>query len=272
MNVVMTECRRRAYLGAMQVDVWLPRVALPYAAPAPVRALRLPTDDQLQPPLVSVVQRPQVVQTAYELARPISDTAVVAPAAAVAPKGVAFDSVLGNLEPVRSISDPIPQFTVQLFWAGSCLLVVDVPHGAPLRATNPLTGLLLDLLHAAHLPKLQFHEFGEQEARHWIQWPLWSSKALGQDPEAACIYVQAVINATQERTKAANHIWLLGPWAVRFGGGFTDSPVFERQPIPSGSGAYWLMPSLEMLRTDPSLKRKAWKLICQFLDEEIPKP
>ncbi|MDV7213581.1 energy transducer TonB, partial [Azotobacter beijerinckii] len=45
---MIDEARRRAYLGAMQVVSWLPRVALPFAAPS--RPELLEPLEPLEPP------------------------------------------------------------------------------------------------------------------------------------------------------------------------------------------------------------------------------
>ena len=55
---MIDEQQRRAWLGAMQIDVWLPRQALPFAAPSRPELLALPEPRSEAPSRRPVRPRP----------------------------------------------------------------------------------------------------------------------------------------------------------------------------------------------------------------------
>ena len=63
---MITELRRRAYLSAMQVASWLPRVELPFAAPSRPELLNPPAEPELEP------QKPVVEAAVAEAARGVN--------------------------------------------------------------------------------------------------------------------------------------------------------------------------------------------------------
>ena len=152
---MINEARRRAYLDAMQVASWLPRIELPFAAPSrpelllPVAAEAereiavAPTAEvQVAAPLVErapaapAVERPQAPRPRIAMAEPKQPE----PVAAAAEEQAA--------EPAKPIEPP-PRFSLQLMRAGNVLLVVELPTGESFQSRDPAYILLKDLLRAA---------------------------------------------------------------------------------------------------------------------------
>lgn len=272
-QAVVIEQRRRAYLEAMELAVWLPRVPLPYAAPArsweslpPLseeKALPIAPSESLQNPTPSSFT--PLVGSAPPPALPIEVEQPLEPADAHSA------SVLEPLLLPQDAEEGVPQCSIQLLWAGSCLWVLDAEPPTPLKSHQALGVLLRDIVRAARLPAPQFFENAEDEARHWVRWPLLTSGVLPQNRSQAAVYLQAVIEATQERAQqSAQHIWLMGPWAAQLVAHVAaeEFPTFRCLPFSSGVGKYWVGPSLATLLSNPQLKPDLWGLISRFLCEE----
>ena len=65
---------------------------------------------------------------------------------------------------------PVPRFALQLYRAGNCLLLVELPTGEPFQSRDPAYLLLKDLLRAAGLPDAP-QLLGEP-----VRWPLLALK------------------------------------------------------------------------------------------------
>ena len=162
---MIAELRRRAYLSAMQVASWLPRVELPFAAPSRPELLQpLVEAEPEQEVAAAVPQAAAEAAPAYE--PPRAETAVVAPVTRPkievprpAPQGR-----MAKVEPatvdaetqITSQPTPVapPRFALQLLRAGACAVLVELPTGEPLQGRDPAYLLLKDLLRAAGLPVL----------------------------------------------------------------------------------------------------------------------
>lgn len=262
-----SEARRRAYLGAMQVVSWLPRTALPFAAPSRPQLLVVepsleavgspPAQAPSRPPVPSAVPlaapSPGSVaepRTRPELPRPgpTPRADVATPVAPVEP--LAAESAL-------QVNAPPPRFALQLLRAGSCLLLVELPTGEPLQGRDPAYLLLRDLLRAAGLPDNP-QQVGDGEP---IRWPLLSRGALGMGPDDARDYVQAVL--AREREGAAC-IWLVGLPAIRFGGE-RDEEAYCQAFAVEEVGAAWALPGLELLMDEPQRKAALWQAMRRLM-------
>lgn len=258
------EARRRAYLGAMQVVSWLPRVALPFAAPS--RPEIFDTPRQVEP-LAAPAAMPAVAPVSPAVAR---DT-IPAPVAASRPRPELVRpsqrvevaaTVVEQPEPASTDGEPTlaappPRFSLQLLRAGACLLLVELPTGEPFQSRDPAYLLLRDLLRAAGLPDSP-QQVGDGEP---IRWPLLSRGAIDQGPDAARDYVQAVL--MREREGAAC-IWLVGLPAVRFGGEREEDAYCSEFAIED-VGPGWAVPSLELLMEEPQRKAELWQSMRRLL-------
>lgn len=252
---MISELRRRAYLSAMQVVSWLPRVELPFAAPSRSELLSpLPepeNGEQAAPAVdddvtaVSSTPRPSI-----EMPRPAAKVFAkpeVQPEPAPAP--------VVEAKPVA----PPPRFALQLLRAGDCALLVELATGEPFQSRDPSYLLLKDLLRAAGLPDAP-QQVGDGTP---IRWPLLSRGNLDQGPDAARDYVQGVL-AGQLEAEPCRCLWLIGLPAVRFAGE-VDAEAYNRELQIEGLGAAWALPSLELLMDEPERKVELWRAMRRLM-------
>ena len=241
---MMAEDRRRAYLRAMQIDVWLPRTTLPFAAPSRPELLAYvdPTALPEEPAPAVARPAPKVEAPAAKLVRPERPT-VSSAKVATPPESES------RPEPIKR--EAPPRFSLQLLRAGSCLLLVDLPAGASLAGRDPAYVLLRNMLHAAGLPD-SLQSLGEP-----IRWPLLANAALDQGPAEARTFVQSVVGSQLE-TETCDCLWLVGSAAARFVS--SDDVKIECQEIRLDSlGSAWVIPGLEALMEQPRLKADVWR-------------
>ncbi len=260
---MIEEARRRAYLGAMQVASWLPRVVLPFAAPSRPELLEPPAPIVAEPSVAA----PAVVarEAAAAVAAPASVAAgepgsiaarllpkVAAPAKpAVAIK--AEEPTEAEAEPaVRAPIAPPPRFALQLLRAGECTLLVELPTGEPLASRDPAYLLLKDLLRAAGLPD------SPQLMGEPVRWPLFSRGNMDQGPQAAREFVQGFVAARLEEGAPCACLWLVGMPAVRFAGEGDEESLLRELQV-EGLGVAWALPGLERLAEEPTLKADLWR-------------
>lgn len=259
---MIAELRRRAYLSAMQVASWLPRVELPFAAPsrpellqpqaepevqvAPVEAAAV-TPAAAQEPVPQAVARP-----AIEVPRPSAASKVFAQSET---KAEPEDAPVMEAKPVI----PPPRFALQLLRAGDCALLVELATGEPFQSRDPSYLLLKDMLRAAGLPDAP-QQVGDGSP---IRWPLLARGSLDQGPDAARDYVQGVL-AGQLEAEPCRCLWLVGLPAVRFAGE-ADEDAYNRELQVEGLGAAWALPSLELLMDEPERKAELWRAMRRVM-------
>ncbi|AYC31710.1 energy transducer TonB [Pseudomonas cavernae] len=260
---MITEQRRRAYLTAMQVSSWLPRVELPFAAPSRAELLAplvQPSEAEAVPATVEVVAAPAPAPMAEvanvgarpELPRPGVARTVAAVSAAPSAELEAAEA------PVKPVRQAPPRFALQLLRAGQCLLLVELPTGEPLQSRDPAYLLLKDLLRAAGLPD------SPQLLGEPVRWPLMTRGSLDQGPQAALEYVQSFVAAQLEQQEACACLWLVGLPAVRFAGE-ADAEAFNRELQVEGLGAAWALPGLELLMDEPARKAELWRAMRRVM-------
>lgn len=257
------EPRRRAYLAAMQVDCWLPRVVLPFAAPArpewlePVEPLDLPiapAPRQAPPPA-------QAAPTAAPVTSPTEEPRprVEVPRPGITRPAAKAEAVAeGEAAPARVAPVVPPRFALQLMRAGDCVLLVELPTGEPFASRDPAYLLLKDLLRAAGLPD------SPQLLGEPVRWPLLLRGSLDQGPLAALEYVQGFIAARLEEEGSCRCLWLVGLPAVRFAGE-GDAELFNRELQIDGLGAAWALPGLELLMDEPARKAELWQAMRRVM-------
>lgn len=249
------ELRRRAYLTAMQVVSWLPRTELPFAAPSRAELLQpLPAEDvAVAPPVPAAAPTARVTEPAAPA--PSLPRVQLKPARAeppVAPVSEAQESA----EPAP-VKLPVPRFALQLYRAGNCLLLVELPTGEPFQSRDPAYLLLKDLLRAAGLPDAP-QLLGEP-----VRWPLLARGNLDQGPQAAREFVQGYVMArVEEQEQAPASIWLIGLTALRFSGE-AEADSYEHELSIDGIGSAWAVPGLELLMDEPERKAPLWRAMCR---------
>ena len=257
---MIEELRRRAYLSAMQVVTWLPRVELPFAAPSRPELLQAePEPAQVEPVTVEpaasaapVVQAPAAAEAAavarakIEVPRPGAQSRQ-APAASAAETAEPVDVA----SPAK-VSAPPPRFALQLLRAGACAVLVELPTGEPLQGRDPAYLLLKDLLRAAGLPD------SPQLIGEPVRWPLLARGNIDQGPQAALEYVQSFVGARLEEQEPCSCLWLVGLPAIRFAGE-ADAEAYNRELQIDGLPTAWAVPGLELLMDEPERKAPLWQ-------------
>lgn len=260
---MIAELRRRAYLSAMQVASWLPRVELPFAAPSRPELLQPLVEVEPEPEVAAAVSQ-AVADAAPAYESPRAETAVAAPVTRPkievprpAPQGrmAKVEAVANDAEePVNPQSMPVapPRFALQLLRAGACAVLVELPTGEPLQGRDPAYLLLKDLLRAAGLPD------SPQLIGEPVRWPLLVRGQIDQGPQAALEYVQSFVGARLEEQEPCTCLWLVGLPAIRFAADAT-ADAYNRELQIEGLGAAWALPGLELLMDEPARKRELWQ-------------
>ena len=261
---MIEEARRRAYLGAMQVASWLPRVVLPFAAPSRPELLEMPAPGVAEPaaPAPAAVAREAAAPVAAPSAAPVAAGEPGSIAARLLPKVAvptkpspikAEEPAEAEAEPaVRAPVAPPPRFALQLLRAGECILLVELPTGEPLASRDPAYLLLKDLLRAAGLPD------SPQLMGEPVRWPLFSRGNMDQGPQAAREFVQGFVAARLEEGAPCACLWLVGMPAVRFAGEGDEESLLRELQV-EGLGVAWAVPGLERLAEEPTLKADLWR-------------
>lgn len=256
---MIDEQRRRAYLGAMQVTTWLPRVALPFAAPSRPELLVVTASAEVpHPPQAQPAGRTApAARPAHKKAPSAEPPAVPSKKAPVLPLRPSADrkapaAAVETAPPSAPSREPPPRFALQLLRAGNCLLLAELPTGEPFGSRDPAYRLLKDLLRAAGLPDSP-RPLGEP-----IRWPLIrNNPEFDQGPAAARDYVRTVLQGQLEQEPATG-IWLIGAPAMRFAGTEeAPGPCVEVDLL--GLGSAWTLPGLEQLMEAPALKAELWQ-------------
>jgi hypothetical protein len=259
---LIEEVRRRAYLTAMQVASWLPRVELPFAAPSRAELLQ-PQPEPEVAPVAPVVPVAAPVVEAKAPAEPQQRPVIEVPRPSAASKVFAKPEAKAEPEeaPVAEAKPvvPPPRFALQLLRAGDCALLVELATGEPFQSRDPSYLLLKDLLRAAGLPDAP-QQVGDGSP---IRWPLLSRGNLDQGPEAARDYVQGVL-AGQLESQPCSCLWLIGLPAVRFAGEANEE-AYNRELQVEGLGAAWALPSLELLMDEPQRKAELWRAMRRLM-------
>ncbi|SDI66531.1 energy transducer TonB [Pseudomonas panipatensis] len=247
---MIEEARRRAYLGAMQVASWLPRVALPFAAPSRPELLQAPEQPEAEVPASAAPSAPpqQAQPTASRPAIPVIVPRPAAQARATAPEAEAEAQAPAPRAPVEAP----PRFALQLLRAGACALLVELPTGEPLASRDPAYLLLKDLLRAAGLPD------SPQLIGEPVRWPLLAGGSLDQGPQAAREFVQGFVAARLEESGPCTCLWLVGRPAVRFAGEGDEESLYRELQVEE-LGVAWAIPGLERLIEEPARKAELWR-------------
>ena len=268
---MIAELRRRAYLNAMQVANWLPRVALPFAAqsrpelleplepveaePQALVAQPAPAATPTQQPAPTVVAEP--VAPAPVAERPKIEVPRPAARVEAKPEPVAAEGEEAKA-PVKAAPVAPPRFSLQLLRAGSCVILAELSTGEPFASRDPAYLLLKDLLRAAGLPD------SPQILGEPVRWPLLVRGTMDQGPQAALEYVQGFLMARMEEQQDVKCLWLVGLPAIRFAGE-ADAEAYNRELQIDGLGNAWALPSLELLMEEPARKAPLWQAMQRVM-------
>ncbi|HWR80291.1 MAG TPA: energy transducer TonB [Pseudomonas sp.] len=266
---MITELRRRAYLNAMQVTSWLPAQVLPFAAPSRIQLLAADLPAEPAPDLpagqassaqatatVAPISQPPV--SAMQALRARLDQAQP-PAASMPP---VLPAVLED-SPVSTPAAAVPRFSLQLYRAGACLLLVELPTGEAFQSRDPAYLLLRDMLRAAGLPD------SPQLVGDPVRWPLLAGGNLDQGPDAARDFLQGYLVARMEDQPGTACLWLVGLPAMRHAGE-VGADMYHRELQIEGIGSAWAVPGLELLMEEPPLKAPLWQAMRRLMQRWKP--
>lgn len=271
------EARRRAMLGAMQIESWLPRHSLPFAAasnPAllafveqPV-ALPEPPQPTAKSANSSASSTPQTVPQASDAASQNVVNNLLSQLAPTKPSGLT-DSLVAEPKPVLPVAEPqpveaateqeVPHFNLQVMRAENCLLLIDLRIAEGYQQSDPDYRLLRDLIRAGGIQQPPTLE----HAGAPIQWPMLQRGQLASDQSATVARetVQYLLGLELQRQPAAC-IWLIGRLAMRFAADMEQADYYQTQAV-EGLGQVWAIPSLELLIEQPQRKAEVWRSMQQ---------
>lgn len=253
---MIAELRRRAYLSAMQVASWLPRVELPFAAPSRPELLQplaqLEPEVRSTPPATVRVANAEPVLVSPAAEEPAVRAKIEVPRPSASPRKANRPPVEATDEAgIKAPAAMPPRFALQLLRAGACAVLVELPTGEPLQGRDPAYLLLKDLLRAAGLPD------SPQLIGEPVRWPLLARGQIEQGPDAALEFVQSFVGARLEEQAPCSCLWLIGLPAIRFAGE-AEADAYNRELQIEGLGAAWALPGLELLMDEPERKRELW--------------
>jgi hypothetical protein len=269
---LIAELRRRAYLSAMQVASWLPRLDLPFAAPSRPELLEPLSEAVAEaaeagPPVARVSATPAQGEPP---SKPASERPKIeVPRPSVATRGASANAVADEVEAeapvVKAAVTPPPRFALQLLRAGACAVLVELPTGEPFQSRDPSYLLLKDLLRAAGLPD------SPQLVGEPVRWPLLVRGNMDQGPAAALEFIQSFVGARLEAQEPCTCLWLIGLPAIRFAGD-ADASLYNRELQIEGVGAAWALPGLELLMDEPERKAELWQAMRRVRQRWMSQP
>jgi|GEM_PF-3943679 len=216
-------------LRFMQVELYEPRLQLPFAPVMPIA------------PLINNEQAISKIRKISN-AKAANDAKAIlkAPKSKIEPKTAQDTPSLVDLS-FKINLEPAPTFNMQLVRSGSCLILLDLPDKRPLFTQPKLHNLLQGILRAAKL-EADYQAIGAP-----LFWPLFKSKIISQDFAAACEYIENLIGH-QSKMQTYVCLWLMGAQAQKY------AVNLERT---------WNVPSLLELSNDIEAKRNLWQQMQQ---------
>lgn len=231
----MKQTLRNEYLAAMQIESWLPRVNLPFAAPSAIDTL---PSGETKPILKDSKQSQYILPQPQLIITPVNTTPLL-----------------------ETLQEPLlnqPHFSLQLMQAGNCLLLIELVKKSSLKQEDPSYQLLRNILKASKLtdnPKL----LGDI-----IHWPLFKQVNIPQGTKEAQEFVQSYITTIQDQLVNFKCLWLIGLTTIKIVTGLNEQYLF-RSPIIQPIGQTLLIPSLESLIEQPQQKAILWQAIKQLI-------
>ena len=245
----MYEATRLAYLEALGVTNWIPRDPLS-GVPARPPALLLP-EAELQE---SKLSKPQAAPAETPSAAPRIDIPRPGKPSVAAPVAAPEPVVEPVPQPTGPAAEPVAPFYLQLWQAGPCMLLVEVPEPG-LESAMPGFILLQDILRAVQLPDRPAL-LGD------FRWPLNRNPQLDRSAGAASLGLQAFMRGRVERRELVS----LGC----FGSATTllvDADLAQADTLLGCEEALddlppaWFAPDLESLLRQPARKAELWALL-----------
>ena len=267
----MQEVRRQAYLQVLGVTSWIPRQPLSGAArgrrplTVTVAAEQLvPITEATEQPFQHPVTNPDSLAPRNESGADAVRQAMLASRPAPKPKTTPAATAsevadaTGSLSVQAAESQACAPFSAQLWLAGPCALLLEVPDQG-LGARSPGARLLADILRAVQLPApAQFIAD--------FKWPLTRNAQLDQSEAAAHQALQAFVQGRLEQHGVVS----LGSFG-QYAGLLAKPTVAEvsaavgREEALDGLPPAWFAPGLDDLLQSPAGKAELWTLLQRVM-------
>lgn len=271
----MRESQRLAYLQAIGVTGWVPRVGLALAAPRlPSEPEPLLEESALTPVDVKAAPGTQVqsVQTepAVSTVKPESSPS----ARLVAQQHAQVTNQAASKQPVDQTLPPaakvvaaampeqkgrsIAPFYLQLWMAGPCALLIEISDPG-LEKSTPEHNLLCDILRAAVLP-------AAPRLQADFRWPLSRNPQVARSAEAASEALQVFMQARLE-LQPVKSIGCFGAMAALLATGDPEDAeaLKGREQALDELGSGWFAPGIEVMMHQPEEKARLWQLLKRVM-------
>lgn len=246
----MNESQRRAYLQAMDIQLYFSRIPVAGAKQSPVYAIDTPV-------AIAAAATAPAARSNSAATRPMRET-THRDKPHPAPAKIAAPAITAPSAAPQSPSAPLPapvddlRFHLHYMRISPSLAVIDeVPHQQSQQAPENIL-LLKAILHALGVD----HQQASFKADS-LHWPLETGIALTGDPaQAAKQALLGYIAMRQQQDKFA-HLVIFGSQVADFF--LQDTAAGERdQPINNGVYHITVTHSLQALLSHPILKRETW--------------
>jgi hypothetical protein len=266
----MQEARRQAYLQVLGVPSWIPRQELSTAGrclrPLPLMAVQgasMPVDEASAAPVTqprAVIAR---VSTGPDSVRAAIQSGSAAANATNRSEDIVSEEAEGTDSPKRAlpVDDKVTAcrpFVVQLWLAGPCALLLEVPADG-LGGRSPAARLLNDILRAAGLP--QSASFVAD-----FKWPLTSNSQFERTEMAAHQALQVFVQARLEKQTVLS-IGSFGACAGLLARPSLDAveACYGREEELGDLPPVWFAPALDQLLTSATSKSSLWRLLQRVM-------
>lgn len=250
----MLESTRLDYLAAMGVVGWVPRQPLPHAAFRIPPGLPEPSAEPL-PAMAAEAVAPAVSVSASSTAGPAWARIIVRPTKPESVPVPVVQPVVAEPEP-RPV--PLDPFYLQLWMAGPCALLIEVPEPG-LESASPGLRLLKDILRAVRLPQVP-HLYAD------FRWPLTRNPQFDRSAKAASLALQAFMQGRLESESVVS-IGCFGTHPRLLIGPELDEQALphEREELLEQLPPAWFAPDLETLMQDSSSKARLWQQLKRVM-------
>lgn len=271
----MRESQRLAYLQAIGVTGWVPRLPLAHAA------TRLPAEAEAAAECVKVapaakaVPSGESIQSTKAFATDSTATVAISPSArlveqrrvqvaaqpsrvAPVPQAPAQPDATASSSVVAQAGQSVAPFYLQLWMAGPCALLIEIADPGLEKGTSE-HNLLCDILRAAGLP-------AAPQLQADFRWPLSRNPQVARSAEAASEALQAFMQARLE-LQSVRSIGCFGPMAGLLA---TSDPeaadaLKGREEALEELGTGWFAPGIEIMLRQPEEKARLWHLLKRVM-------
>lgn len=250
----MLESTRLDYLTAMGVVGWVPRQALPHAAFRVPPELPEPSAEPL-PAMATEAVAPAVSISSSITAGPARARIIVRPTKPEPEPVPVAQPVVAEPEP-RPV--PLDPFYLQLWIAGPCALLIEVPEPG-LESASPGLRLLKDILRAVRLPQVP-HLYAD------FRWPLNRNPQFDRSAKAASLALQAFMQGRLESEPVVS-IGCFGTHPRLLIGPKLDEQAHpdDREEVLEQLPPAWFAPDLETLMQDFPSKARLWQQLKRVM-------